>query len=77
MTPLRLLHAPGSNLQPGRGDRRDDCARLESCLDGWVRTCNRYGIGPDAHCSPRCCGYEPRDTSSERDHEALRRLEVA
>lgn len=73
MSALRLLHAPGSNMQPGRGERREGCGSYERCLDGWARTSTAYAMGPEAHCDPRCPSFEPRDGRAALDDFASAR----
>jgi hypothetical protein len=62
-------------MQPGSGDRRDDCAAYDECLDAFARS---YSDKVDGHCPPTCERFAPfADGWRRMGHDSAARKEWA
>lgn len=60
-------------MQPGTGNRRDDCARYDECLDAFARA---HGDKVDGHCPRECERFVPWTEDWKRTmHDAVARKE--
>jgi hypothetical protein len=60
-------------MQPGSGDRRDDCAAYDECLDAFARA---YSDAVDGHCPKACERFEPfADGWRRMGHDSAARKE--
>lgn len=58
-------------MQRGAGDRREDCARYDECLDAFAHA-HSEGVG--AHCPRGCASFEQDATGWKRTaHDAVSR----